>query len=154
MKPRMTVRVVLTLNAAATVVMKNVATITSMTPTRTCFPCALRLLVDEAIEFFTPTGRLTGARWMKENTGEGLYYTKSGLASMDTLIRDFPGGPARHGDTLSNKFTPTDIREILGEDTSQRVSAACSFMSLQAQIRRDQSARNFFNQMAAVFRVQ
>lgn len=84
---------------------------------------------------------------MKENTADALYNPKSGLAPM---VGSKYQEPARAGDCLTKEITT--IKQILGDDESERVAAACEFMSLQMQIRREQSARTFFQRMAAVFR--
>jgi len=61
------------------------------------------------------------------------------------------GGPARHGDTLDPRMDDPNLREILGDETSEKVRIACRYMGLQMQVRQDISSRNFYYNLAKLF---
>ena len=72
---------------------------------------------------------------------------------MDTFLGQVPGGPARHGDTLSPNGPPPNLEEILGTEVCEKVAAACNFMALQMQSRREPAVEQIFPRTALLFKV-
>lgn len=61
------------------------------------------------------------------------------------------GGPARHGDTLQAHEPIPSLREILGPETAEKVSAACRHTGLIFQKRQDRSSAFTLYSIARLF---
>jgi hypothetical protein len=56
----------------------------------------------------------------------------------------------RHGDTLTAQPVPS-MRDLLGDETSEKVAAACRFTGLQFQVLKDRPSSLFMKKIARLF---
>jgi len=137
------------LNARASDTDRNVTNpiITIPMTTVLMFSRKLKLLAME----IPPTPGTLPVRVGVNNLEEGVYSTPLGCPPMLPLKDPLLGGPARHGDSLDARPVAT-LHDLLDETTREKVYAACRLLELRLQVSRDIWARNYYRDLATLFK--